>query len=243
VLGLLAIVSLVFLIAPGLDLAVSRLFYDPALKFPQDQNATLTLLRDVAVGLEWTFAISVLLPLVLKVLFPRVPLLLRPRTTLFVVATFVLGPWLIVNGILKEFWGRARPREILEFGGDATFSPVWWVSDQCEGNCSFVSGEAASAFALVALVFLVRKEWRLATGIATLGFATAVSLARIAAGGHFVSDVLIAWMIVLCVMLVLQRVVLIGLPPAFDEATEMRAAEAGWALRRLLGMRRQPPAS
>ena len=116
--------------------------------------------------------------------------------------------------------------------GDATFSPVWWFSDQCERNCSFVSGEAASAFWLVALVFLVRKEWRPATAVATLAFAAAISFTRIAAGGHFLSDVLVAWLVTLCVMIASQPAVLKGLPPAFDRAVEAGARRIGEALRR-----------
>jgi lipid A 4'-phosphatase len=167
-------------------------------------------------------------------LWPRTPLLIPPRATLFVLATFALGPGLIVNGILKEHWGRARPKTLLEFGGDATFSPVWWISDQCARNCSFVSGEAAGAFCLVTLVFLVRKERQPAMAIFTLSFAAVVSLTRIAVGAHFLSDVLIAWLLTLCVMIVLDRLILKGLPEGFDRSVVARAERAGGALRRLV---------
>ena len=131
----------------------------------------------------------------------------------------------------KTFWGRARPNALLEFGGDATFSPAWWVSDQCERNCSFVSGEAASAFWLVTLVFLVRRELRPAAAAATLVFAAAVSFTRIAVGAHFLSDVLVAWLMTLCVMIALARLLLTRLPPAFDEAVEAALERTGRRLR------------
>jgi lipid A 4'-phosphatase len=232
-LGALALVSLIFLLAPNLDLAVSRVFYASPTGFSSAESGALEALRDGGRIVEWAFAALVVAPLLIKILFPHRRLLLPPRATLFVLATFALGPWLIVNGILKAFWGRARPRAILEFGGDATFSPAWWISDQCGRNCSFVSGEAASAFCLVALVFLVRKEWRPAVAAATLAFAAAVSFTRVAAGGHFLSDVLIAWLMTLCVMIALHRMVLKGLPPAFDRAVETAAGRSGEALRRL----------
>lgn len=233
-LGLLALVSLIFLLAPVLDLAVSRLLYEPATGFTRGENAFLQTLRETGRIVEWAFAVGVFAPLLIKFLFPQTALLVKPRTTLFVLTTLALGPGLIVNGILKEHWGRARPRAILEFGGDATFSPVWWISDQCERNCSFVSGEAASAFWLIALVFLVRKERRPAVATFTLSFAAAVSLTRIAAGAHFLSDVLIAWLITLCVIIVVHRLVMKRLPPAFDHATEAAIGRSGKALRRLI---------
>ncbi len=240
-LGLLALVSLIFLLAPNLDLAVSSLFYEPATGFLDARSAIIGIVRETGRIAEWAFAIAVVAPLVTKILFPQSRLRVPPRASLFVLATFALGPGLIVNGTLKEYWGRARPRQIIEFGGEATFSPVWWISDQCERNCSFVSGEAASAFCLIALVFLVRKDWRPAVVVATVAFAAAVSFTRIAAGGHFLSDVLIAWLLTLGVMIALHRVMLKGLPPAFDQAVEVGAARAGEALRRLLRMRGRPP--
>ncbi len=232
-LGVLALVSLVFLLAPDLDLAVSRLFYQPTAGFTEAPSVFLEDLRVTGRIFEWAFALAMLVPLLLKVVFPAQPIAVAPRATLFVLATFALAPGLIVNGILKDHWGRARPRAILEFGGDATFSPVWWISDQCARNCSFVSGEAASAFCLVAVVFLVRKDLRPVAAIVSLAFAAAVSFTRIAVGGHFLSDVLIAWLVTLCVMIALQRLVLRRLPPAFDRTVEAAAGGAGEALRRL----------
>ena len=226
-LGLLALVSLVFLLLPSLDLAVSRLFYGPAARFPGRESAFLENVRNAGLVVEWAFGIAVIAPLAIKLALPDTRLLVKPRATLFVLATLAVGPGIIVNGILKSFWGRARPHVLLEFGGGATFSPVWWVSDQCEWNCSFVSGEAASAFWLVSLVFLVRKEWRPAIAAATLAFAAIVSFTRIAVGAHFLSDVLVAWLVMLCVMVALARLLLDGLPPAFDAAVEAGLERAG----------------
>jgi membrane-associated PAP2 superfamily phosphatase len=242
-LGLLALISLVFLLAPRLDLAISGLFYAAAVGFLDDRYPIVALVREAGRILEWALAIIVSAPLAIKVLFPDVRLLVRPRASLFVLTSFVLGPGLLVNGLLKEHWGRARPREILSFGGEAEFSPVWWISDQCDGNCSFVSGEAASAFWLVALVFIVPREWRPATAKVTISAAAAISLTRIAAGAHFMSDVLIAWLLTLLVMMALNRLILKGLPPAFDAAVEDRLARAGQALRKLGGFERRRPSA
>ncbi len=232
---LFAFVSLAFVALPGLDLAVTRLFYDPTVGFLDRRTGLVDFVRETGRLVEWALAIGVTAPLLLKFLFPDSQLLVRPRATLFVLISFLIGPGLIVNGILKDHWGRARPRQVVDFGGDAAFSSAWWLSDQCQRNCSFASGEAASAFWLMAIVFLVPQEWKWRVGVATLAFAMLVSLARIAAGGHFLSDVLVAWLIVLLVLLLSHRIFLETLPPQFDSAAEGKLARSGRALRSKLG--------
>lgn len=233
VLVLLALVSLVFIVFPKLDLAFSGLFYESTTGFFQRHIKAVETVRAAGWLATWGVVIAVAAMLPIKVLFPKNRPLMAPRKIVFVLAAFALGPGLIVNVILKDFWGRARPREILEFGGDATFSPAWWISGECHLNCSFVSGEAASAFCLVALAFVVSEKWKSVVAIAVIAFAAAVSFARIAAGAHFLSDVLIAWLVVLFVLIALQRVILNRLPPAFDDRIEAGARRAGERLRRL----------
>jgi membrane-associated phospholipid phosphatase len=129
----------------------------------------------------------------------------------------------------------------VEFGGDAVFSPVWWISDQCQGNCSFVSGEGAASFWLVALAFIVPPRWRPPAVALTLVFAALVSATRIAMGGHFLSDVLIAWLLMFLVMVLLDGAILKGLPAAFDAGVDRGLGQAGWAIQRALRLRRSPP--
>ena len=52
---------------------------------------------------------------------------------------------LLVNALLKDHWGRARPNETTLFGGDGAFSGPFVIAGQCARNCSFVSGEGAGA--------------------------------------------------------------------------------------------------
>ena len=46
---------------------------------------------------------------------------------------------IIINLFLKNFWGRARPGDVLQLGGTENFSPWYQVSNACNTNCSFVS--------------------------------------------------------------------------------------------------------
>ncbi len=226
--------------APQVDLAASRLFYDPAAGFFISRYGFLDGLRNAAQWLEIALPVAMLLVLPLKYLFPDFRLPFRPRAILFIVVSVLVGPLLIVNLILKDYWGRARPREIFEFGGHAMFSPAWRIAGQCARNCSFVSGEASSAFWLIAFVFIVPREWRKAVAVAALAITAVVSLERLAVGGHFLSDIVIGWLLTLLVVLVCYRLVIERLPATFDRGVEDGLARGGRAFRRLFASSRRP---
>lgn len=113
----------------------------------------------------------------------------------------LIGPGLVANMGLKEYWGRARPSQIEEFGGSKIFTPPLQPADQCERNCSFISGEASNYFMLgFALAFLGKaglRRWLFLLAIAAGSFS---GLIRIGGGGHFLSDVIFsgAFMAIVC---------------------------------------------
>ena len=109
----------------------------------------------------------------------------------FLFLLLILGPGLIVNVLLKEHLGRARPKEIVEFRGGHQYTEMWQKGDAGD-NSSFPSGHASAAFYLVAPWFLLRKKNRkFATGCLIFGltYGGLVGTARIMQGGHFLSDV------------------------------------------------------
>ncbi|OCX59701.1 hypothetical protein BFP70_18415 [Thioclava sp. SK-1] len=124
---------------------------------------------------------------------------------------YLLGPVIIVNGILKAYSGRARPYKIEEFGGELTFTPVLQLSDQCSRNCSFVSGEVAAAVVLSLLIWMGLELWRRHMQPWTIYFGRAVAVfitgficaQRIVDGRHFASDTVFAALVVLSVAWVL----------------------------------------
>jgi lipid A 4'-phosphatase len=103
-----------------------------------------------------------------------------------------MGPGLVANLLLKDHWGRARPRHVAEFGGPKTFTPPLIPANQCPRNCSFVSGEAASIFLPFYAVAFVVPQWAAALVAAgtLLGFASGA--VRVSQGAHFLSDVIFA---------------------------------------------------
>ena len=110
--------------------------------------------------------------------------------------SMLLGVGLAVNGGLKEQWGRARPSELVQSGGAAEFSPALRPVAQCRTNCSFVSGHAATGFALMSLGLMGAPGTRRRWGRVGLAAGLLVGLGRVAQGGHFASDVLYAGLVV-----------------------------------------------
>ncbi len=117
------------------------------------------------------------------------------RPGLFLVILLTLGPGLLVNTVFKDYWGRPRPREIVQFGGTKEFLHPWQKGIAHNGR-SFPSGHSSAAFYLSAPFFLLRRRKPRAAAMWMTGgliFGMLMSVARIAQGGHFLSDTLWAW--------------------------------------------------
>jgi lipid A 4'-phosphatase len=111
---------------------------------------------------------------------------------LFMAVALVVGPLIVANLGFKDHWGRARPRDVIEFGGAKAFTPAFRPSDQCSRNCSFVSGEASSVYVVFfAAAFMLRRRARRLIALGVV-FGSLAGLTRIAQGGHFLSDVVFA---------------------------------------------------
>jgi membrane-associated phospholipid phosphatase len=196
----LVVTSAAFMLFPVIDLAVTRLIFTPGSGFTLAQNEGLLALRWAGNSMTAIVGGLALLAILVPAILPRWSGTIRHSHGVFLLTTLAAGSGLIVNGILKNFWGRARPRQTLEFGGDLPFPPAWENVDHCSQNCSFVSGEASTAFWLVALAFIAPKPLRLPVLVATSTFAVAIFLSRIAFGAHYLSDVVIAWAITMVVV-------------------------------------------
>lgn len=109
----------------------------------------------------------------------------------WLVFSMIIGPGIIANSIFKDHFGRPRPRQIEEFGGEQHFLPLWQPGEMGKGK-SFPCGHATMGFYLSVVGFALRKRRALAS-IVFLGglfYGATIGLARIAQGGHFASDVL-----------------------------------------------------
>lgn len=229
----IGVVSLVFLAAPDLDLLASGLFYTPGEGFTAASSPFLQKVRYLGPYLVQTVAIVCVLTLLLKLLLPELPPLMPLRKPVFLLSTLVLGPGILVNSILKNNWGRPRPVMVEQFGGDMPFMPVWLKTDWCSTNCSFVSGEGSASMWLMALAFVVPKSWRPAVVLTVLPLMLALSANRVAFGGHFLSDTLLAWGLTFLVLLSVYWLLYVKTPRwAGDAQLDAGLSAAGLWLRR-----------
>lgn len=193
---------------PQADLIVSGWFYRPGEGFRLAGRPWIEALRN---GI-WNLSIAVFLLSAAALVLAAAGRPVRgagARPAGFVFLLYLLGPGLLVNGVLKEHWGRARPVDVVEFGGAAAFTPPWLPADQCASNCSFVSGEgsAAAALAVTFLILAPAARRRLPrAGFALYALAgVLLPLAglglRIATGRHFLSDTVFAVLLVLALAL------------------------------------------
>jgi lipid A 4'-phosphatase len=106
-----------------------------------------------------------------------------------VVLAGTLGPGLVVNTGFKDNWQRARPYQVEAFGGPQQFTRAGVMTDQCNNNCSFVSGHVACGFFFASLM-LVHRRRILALGIGGVVAGLTIGFARMADGAHWFSDVL-----------------------------------------------------
>ncbi len=205
----LAAAAAIFLLFPGLDLWAAGLFYRPGAGFFLGNWAPV---RAIYVGVPYlTDAIVAGVP----VLYLLGRLRGRPlwridgRAAVFLLLALALGPGLAVNTVLKDHWGRARPAQVTEFGGAERFTPAPLPADQCPRNCSFPAGHPAIGFYLVSLALLIPepRPRRIAT-IGAIALGGVIGLARMAAGGHFLSDVVFSGFIVSGVSWLLYRAII-----------------------------------
>jgi membrane-associated PAP2 superfamily phosphatase len=206
-LAFLAAATLISLVGPNADLAVAGLFYDPATnRFAIHFGSPFGYLRDngrvaiaTCIGLVLLAALS---PLSIRWL-PKV----SARSAVALTLALLLGPGLMVNGILKPYGGRPRPGEVMQFGGVEQFVNWWNFGGTCEANCSFISGEVSGAAWMFGPAMLVPPPWRTAAIAAVAVFTLTISLQRMASGGHFFTDVLFAWLVSIVLILAMNRLV------------------------------------
>lgn len=212
---LAAIVSTVPFWLTDLDIRVARWFYTPMpaelgreASWPLGQSPLFHTLYVVGSALSWLVLVVTMLAYALPGVRRR-PLLRQIALT--TLATVALGTGLFVNGLGKDFTGRPRPRTIEAFGGHSEYRAPLQLGTPGVGK-SFPCGHCSAGYAVGAVgiaVLAARPALGVGIIIASIVFGLAMGAARMAAGAHFLSDVLwsgiLTWLAALAAHSMLTR--------------------------------------
>lgn len=212
-----AVSSLLLARFSDIDLRVSRLFFDNG--FYLDKHWLVVALND---GLPY-FLYAAMAVVVGIFAFNRLAKRdvagIDGKKVLYLCLVLIVGAGLIVNVILKDNFGRVRPRDLEEFGGSRHFTPAFVVAGECDRNCSFSSGHGAGGFFAVALALALSR--RRAVLLAALAFGGAVALSRIAAGAHFFSDSVVSFFVMVIVADILYHIMFVKRRPRPEQSQSL----------------------
>jgi lipid A 4'-phosphatase len=184
--------AIIFVGWPELDLVVSRLFNQGPRNFVFNHSSLAAALRFGFKLLTWAASIAAVLGIVLALARLKRLFGVGLKEWVFLALVLITGPGLIANTLLKDNWGRPRPLHVVEFGGPDQFTPVLARGGACERNCSFISGEASSIFAIGFAIAMLARRRRAALMAGAVVAGGVIGLIRMGEGGHFLSDVIFA---------------------------------------------------
>jgi len=197
----------VFYFVPELDLSVARSFFLQAAcgptaepgkicgGFPYGAEGIYIFIRRVLFYLPSVVAIFILYRLVANLQHSGHGYNRRKtRDYSIALISFIAGPYVLVNLVLKEISNRPRPYETDLFAGKYPFVPAGDFSGACGRNCSFISGEAAAAGWLACLIVLMPKPLRPILGPPLIAISIVSPAFRTSFGGHYLSDVTLGFL-------------------------------------------------
>ena len=200
------VILLFFRLFPPVDIGFSRLFYSTSSclpgsaaercgMFPLGEIPVFAFLRTVLYYLPVVVAIALVASLIVPALNRRLDWPeISPRNRMIAIGAWIIDAGILVNMLLKAHSGRPRPADTSLFSGQLPFVPAGDFSGACTSNCSFISGEAASAGWLFCLLALLPPRARRWLFWPVLAVSALTALLRVFFGRHFLSDALLAWL-------------------------------------------------
>jgi lipid A 4'-phosphatase len=192
--ALSSLAACVPLLWPALDLRAAALFAVPGAPLYGLDWWWLQPINDYIPSVFRYFLLAAAVAWVIALRLPRWASW-RFALAFFVIAG-VLVPGAVVNWGFKDNWQRARPYQVQNFGGTQQFTRAAVMTDQCDANCSFVSGHVSCGIFLASLALVHRRRQKLWT---VLGVSSGllIGFARMSDVAHWLSDVLWAYPITL----------------------------------------------
>lgn len=189
----LILLSILLTFGPSFDIFFSSIFYKGNGQFVFQSYYTFVLLvREIMLPAVLVYVL--ILPifskffLINKIFFNYV---FSSKEFLFIWMSILLNTTVV--HLFKNFWGRARPGDIIQLGGEGVFTPWYKLSDACTTNCSFVSGDSAAGFSIIILYFVTQN---LKYIYLSIFFGLLLGIVRITEGAHFLSDVVFSGLMV-----------------------------------------------
>ena len=243
-LAALAVAATAVFTVTELDVAAARLFYHPGLAdpWPVASSPLWLLFYKSAPWVTGGLAVAGAALLVAGAL--RATSGLLRLYGIFILLCVIVGPGLIVNGILKDHWGRPRPRQIVAFGGQLAYVPP--LLPAATHGKSFPCGHCSVGYLYAVGWWLWRRRrprWAAASLAAGAVLGTLLGVGRMAAGGHFLSDAVWSGLIAFGVAHALYYYALriparedasAGLYPLIERRPRLRAAAIAGAI--ILGL-------
>jgi lipid A 4'-phosphatase len=189
-LAVTALVTALLFANGALDIAAARCFYSPdaADHWPLGRLPPWTLLYRSA---GWITVALVVLGLAVLAASLTATRRHWRRHALLLLLAVALGPGLLANGLFKDHWQHPRPRDLVELGGTQHYVPTPLIG--AEGGASFPCGHCTVGF-LYATGWWVwkrrRPRWAYVSLAAGLLLGALLGVGRMAAGAHFLSDVI-----------------------------------------------------
>ncbi|MEC9342270.1 MAG: phosphatase PAP2 family protein, partial [Pseudomonadota bacterium] len=210
------VTGVVFSAWPELDIAVSRLFSSGEGRFPMTRSWFWQILREVFLKGFTLWYVFITVACFATYRHREAVLGLQFRKWLYLAICSLTGPLLLVNVVLKEHWGRWRPREVIPLGGDELHTaPLDW-GGSCLDNCSFVSGEVSSTVMVFIALAFISTAWRPIFYALALVLGGVSTLIRVGQGGHFLSDALFSGILMTLVAAGLYWAMFLRERPAAD---------------------------
>lgn len=188
-LSILSCLTMVFWFTNA-DIAFEKLFYSPEKGWFLEKSNPWNFLYHY--GSIPALILGIVSIYLLAVSFLSQKVLPYRKIALFLVLFLLISPGLITYCVLKDNWGRPRPRHIENFGGQEKFLPVW-VKGVSGKGASFPSGHASIGYFLLSPFFFLRRHAKRGAAFflfVGISYGTLMGIGRMVQGAHFPSDVL-----------------------------------------------------
>ena len=106
------VLAVLFAVFPVWDLEVAQYFFDPKrARFPLSISYEWNLIRQAANWVPFLLLAPTVFALLRKLVLPEQKMLVAPSVVLYLLGSFLIGPGVTSNLLLKENWGRPRPND------------------------------------------------------------------------------------------------------------------------------------